>query len=123
MLLKFQQILTGVLPYANKDRDITIGFAISQKEPPANLASGSLLVPDYVRSILFSCWEPEGKKRPPLAWCHTMLSTKAASICDDPHTTSSSTLGGALELPDNTVRLSNNLVTFILNSAYYRPRC
>lgn len=103
------QILTGLVPYAAKDRDATIAWALSRKQLPTDLSSKSLDVDDYVRSILSSCWQYERKVRPSMDWCRKALATESALLFDDISSTPQGLIANTLQLPSNTVRSRNCL--------------
>lgn len=117
------QVMTGVLPFASKDRDAAITLAISQKRPPADLSLRSLNISDYVRSILFSCWQHEQEKRPSIDWCRQALVTRSALLFDDIYSTPQDAVVNTLQLPRDTVRSLNCLLMPQPNEEYFRLRC
>lgn len=62
--------MTGVTPYATKERETAIRNAITQMQPPANVST--LHVPDRIRTILNRCWD-QPSARPAIGWCSDAL--------------------------------------------------
>lgn len=68
------QIMTDLLPYNTKKREIALSEAIRNAELPGDVSA--VVIPDFVRDMLTRCWQWEPDSRPDVAWCHGVLSER-----------------------------------------------
>lgn len=71
------QVITDILPYASKARDVSISYALSQGELPVDVAT--IAVPEYVRSVIGRCLQRTPDSRPDIAWCQGSLTVRTTT--------------------------------------------
>lgn len=70
--------MAGILPYNDKERELAVEKAIVTGELPADVSI--LDIPDFVQSILGSCWRQDAKSRPDMVWCQAVLSAQSTAL-------------------------------------------
>lgn len=120
-----------LLPFANKNRDISITHAVSMGILPVEITS----VHGWIRIILEECWQWKPESRPTITWCKGIVMDQVAKPLtisgtdtlfrgpDAAHgtmTTSPATLSHTITPPEP--RLQHRTISSVTSTTTVRPR-